>query len=363
MRGLWHSCDAPICGIIRLTSIAWALNVQKFLYGIGGIIVILLIAGFALPAQSRFVVSETIAAHPATVFALVNDLRRSALWLPVTESDPNTQLTFDGTRRGVGATLSWDSAIAGSGTQTISMSRPYERVETIINAGEPGETNTWFEIAGEAGQTDIQWGFEHDYGMNVIGRYIGLIATGVIRRDYERGIVNLKELAESLPSADFSTLDIVETDVAAIPIAYTTARSAPDTAAKSRALGDAYFKVLSFMDRNGLALSGAPVSIAREFTGAEQRFDAGIPVRGITEQTPTAADSVRLGETYAGKVLMVRHLGAYRTLGDTHRKIAAYIAVLGIAQNGDRWESYVTDPAEVAEGELVTEVYYPILDQ
>ena len=44
----------------------------------------------------------------------------------------------------------------------------------------------------------------------------------------------------------------------------------------------------------------------------------------------------------------------------THRKVAAYLAAHGIERNGDSWESYVSDPAKVAENELLTYVYYPI---
>ena len=33
---------------------------------------------------------------------------------------------------------------------------------------------------------------------------------------------------------------------------------------------------------------------------------------------------------------------------------------LGIERNGAVWESYVSDPRHVAEGDLLTYVYYPI---
>ena len=64
--------------------------------------------------------------------------------------------------------------------------------------------------------------------------------------------------------------------------------------------------------------------------------------------------------TYAGNVIRVRHVGPYQGLGATHGKIAAYLAALGIERAGPAWESYVSDPTQVAEDELVTYVYYPI---
>jgi effector-binding domain-containing protein len=69
---------------------------------------------------------------------------------------------------------------------------------------------------------------------------------------------------------------------------------------------------------------------------------------------------VKIGETYAGNVIRVRHAGSYQSLGATHLKIAAYLAALGIERAGDAWESYVSDPTKVSESELLTYVYYPI---
>ena len=89
-------------------------------------------------------------------------------------------------------------------------------------------------------------------------------------------------------------------------------------------------------------------------------FDSAIPVRGLTDATPRDEGDVRIGKTYAGPVIRVKHLGGYRTLSVTHRKIASYLAALGIERNGDAWESYVSDPTKVAEADLLTYVYYPV---
>lgn len=338
-------------------------NLQKLLYGIGAFIAVLLVIGLALPRYGRFVVSTGIDAPPATVFALVNDMRRSLLWSPVSDADPNARVVVSGPARGAGSSLTWDGAIAGSGTQTIVESRPYEYVETLINAGEAAETRTWFEISGDAAGSRVEWSFEHDYGFNVIGRYAGLVVTPVLRREHERQLQELKALAESLPRADFSDLEIERVRVEAEDIAYVRTTAPPQPDRMSAALGESYFQVLRFMDRHGLHAAGAPLSIARAFRGAELSFDAGIPVRGVTAATPRDDAPVRIGRSYGGDAIRVRHIGPYRGLAATHRKIAAYLAALGIERAGDAWESYVSDPTEVDEAVLVTYVYYPVRDR
>ncbi len=333
---------------------------QKILYGIIAFVALLILIGFALPRAHRIEVSTEIDASQATVFALVNDFRRFTSWAPWTDTDPNVRFIYSGNSRGVGATVTWDGAILGTGTQTIAESRPFDYVGIVINPGEPGEARSWFRLAPGTGTTIVHWGFEADYGMNIVGRYFASMLGGVVAREYEAGLVALRELAESLPDADFSDIDIEHLVVEPVEIAYLPTHSRPEPAALSEAMGAAYFEVLRFIDENDLQDAGAPISITRTFVGAELLFDAAIPVRGITADTPRADDGVRLGETYGGPVIRVRHVGSYRDLSVTHRKIAAYLAALGIERNGEAWESYVSVPVKVPEAELLTLISYPV---
>ena len=333
---------------------------RKVLYGIVGIVALLLMVGLALPRYARVDVETRIDAHPATVFALVNDFRRVSLWSPWFDTDPNARIIYSGPARGVGATMTWDGAIIGTGTQIISKSRAFEHVATILNPDESGEARSWFDLSDDSGATKVTWNFETDYGYNIVGRYFALILAGVVERDYQAGLTSLKDLAETLPRADFSDIEIEQIVVEATEIAYLPTTSVPESAAISEAMGDAYFEILRFIDARGLIEAGAPLSIMRSFSGSELLFDAAIPIRGVSDETPSDGGSVRIGQTYAGNVIRVRHIGSYRTLGETHRKIAAYLGALGIERAGDAWESYVSDPTRVAEEVLQTYVYYPI---
>ena len=333
---------------------------QKVLYGILAFFALLIVIGFALPRTHQVEVSTEIDAPQATVFALVNDFRRFGEWAPWADTDPNARFIYSGNTRGEGATVTWDGAILGTGTQTIVESRPYDYVGIVINPGEAGEARTWFRLAPGVGTSIVHWGFEADYGMNIVGRYFASMLGSVVAREYEAGLAGLRELAESLPDADFSDMEVEHLVVEPIEIAYLPAHSRPEPSALSEAMGAAYFEVLKFIDAQGLQDAGAPLSITKTFVGAELLFDAGIPVRGVTEGTPRESDGVRLGRTYGGPVIRVRHIGSYRDLSTTHRKIAAYLAALGIERNGDAWESYVSDPGKVPESDLVTLIYYPV---
>lgn len=333
---------------------------QKIVYGTAAAIGLIILIGLALPRHTLVAVEAKIHAHPATVFALVNDFHRLTLWSPWIETDPNARIIYSGPDRGVGATMTWDGTIIGSGTQTITESRPFEYVSSIINSAEASESRTGFDLSGQDGVTTITWSFERDHGYNLVGRYFSSILGSVVRRDYEIGLASLAALAESLPAADFSDIEIEHIVVEAGNIAYLSTSAARDPEAISEALGDAYFEILNFVDKHHLQLAGAPMSITRSFVGAELHFDAAIPVRGVTEATPGNEGGLKIGLSYAGNVIRVKHVGSYRSLGTTHRKIGAYLAALNIERDGDAWESYVSDPTKVAEADLLTYVYYPI---
>lgn len=333
---------------------------QKLLYGVAALIALLIVIGFALPRTHDVQVSTEIDAHPATLFALLNDFRRYALWSPLIDTDPDVRMLFSGSRKGVGAIMSWDGAIVGSGTQTIVESNPYDRIRIVMNPGEPGEAESRFDLAAGTGTTIVSWRFKADYGLNIAARYFASFLGRIVARDHERGLANLKALAESLPSADFGDTEIEHMTVEATEIAYLSATSRPEPAAMSEAMGDAYFQILKFIDAHELEVAGSPLSIKRTFSGAELVFDAAIPVRGVTAVTPRDATTVKIGRTYAGPVIRAKHIGSYRTLSETHRKISAYLAAHGIERNGPTWESYVSDAGDVPEEDLLTYVYYPI---
>lgn len=334
---------------------------QKLIYGIAALVVLFIIVGFALPRTHQIEVSTEIDAHPATVFALLDDFRRFAAWSPWSATDPNARVLYSGANRGTGAIVTWEGAIIGSGTQVITESRPYEYVGIAINPGESGEARSWFRLSPGVGATLVTWGFEADYGFNIVGRYFASTLGGVVARDYDQGLARLKGLAESLPAADFSDIEIEHMVVEATDIAYLPTTSRPEPAAISDALGKAYFQILSFIDEHGLSDDGAPLSITRSFSGSALTFDAAIPIRGISDTTPRESAGVRIGQTYEGPVIRVRHIGSYQSLTRTHRKISAYLVARGIERNGANWESYVSDPGKVPGDRLLTYLYYPIL--
>lgn len=330
------------------------------MWSTGGIFLLVFVVGLFLPSSAKIEREITIDAHAATIFALLNDFRQMRKWSTVLEGDANADIDLSGPPRGTGASITWDGHIIGQGRQTIVESTPYERVVIQFAYADQAPAKATFTLSPGDDATRVVWLQDIDHGINLGGRYLGLIQDSIFGPEQEKGLKRLKQLAESLPPADFSDIEIEQIVVESSAIAYLRTTSIPEPTAISEAMGDAYFAVLTFIDEQGLQDAGAPLSITRTFSGSELVFDAAIPVRGATAAAAGAAGTVKIGTTYAGPVIRVRHIGPYRTLGRTHDKIAAYLAALGVERNGDAWESYVSDPTRTDESELVTYVYYPV---
>lgn len=328
--------------------------------GIGGAVLLLILIGIVLPGRVRIEREITIDARPATIFALLNDFRQMEKWSPKAAEDANARVEFTGPPRGVGASVNWSGQIVGQGRQSIIASDPYSVITTIVDLGDGKEATVSFGLEEIDDMTRVVWTWERDYGWNIAGRYFGIMQDSILGAGIEQGLASLNDLAVRLPRADFGDLVVEQIVVEAIEIAYFRTTSIPEATAISEAMGDSYFEILNFIDQFDLQEAGAPMSITRTFSGSELVFDAAIPVRGLTATTPRDRRAVKIGTTYEGAVIRVRHIGSYGTLGQTHDKIAAYLAALGIVRNGDAWESYINDPTRTAESDLLTYVYYPI---
>lgn len=293
---------------------------------LGGGFLLLVVIGMLLPSSALVRRDIVIDAQRAAVFALIDHPGQVMEWSPRTETDPNAHLRFSGPQRGVGATVSWQGRVIGRGRQTIVESDPHERIVFRIDASGERDTRSSFELTDVDGGTQVVWTRERDYGMNLAARYFALFQDSIQGPAQERDLARLAEIATRLPRTDFSDLEVEEIIVRAQDIAFIRTSSAADSAAISEAMSSAFFDIIGFIDRHGLQEAGAPMSITRTFAGSKLVFDAAIPVRALHDGVPAAENAVRIGRTYAGPAIRVRHTGAYAGLGQTHDKIAAYLA-------------------------------------
>ena len=232
------------------------------------LVVLAVVAGVLLPSTVHVERSTVIEAPPSTVFALVNGFSQFNRWSPWFEMDPEARFTYEGPAFGPGAKMSWvsDNPHVGSGSQEITSATPFERVEIHDDFGDQGSAEVSFTIEKVDSGSRITWDFDTDLGWNLIDRYQGLMFDKWVGQSYESGLEKLKEIAEALPNADWSEMDITVVERDAVAILFMHGQAEANDAAIDRALGEAYGSIAAVMQRRGLEQTGAPLAIARSWS-------------------------------------------------------------------------------------------------
>jgi effector-binding domain-containing protein len=359
---------------------------RNILIGLVVLVVVVVGVAFVLPQNVHVERSTVIGAQPVAVFQVVNDLTRAKEWGPWYKREPDMQLTLEGPPQGKGAKISWVSKTQGSGSQEIIESTEFSLVKTKLDFDGQGTAVATIALETVEGGTKVTWSMDSDVGMNPIGRYMGLMFDTWIGKDYEEGLANLKKLVEESeksetnaalatpgdgtlppdipppPAAADPTKGAEVMTVEARPIVLTrgTAKAA-DAAAISTALGAAYQKLLNYTQANNLEIAGAPlaITVSHNPTG-DWVFDAALPLAEKPATPPAEADGVKVGETYAGRVVKLTHKGPYNTMAASYDKVDAYAKENGLKEKSVTWEEYVSDPAETGEADLLTNVYVAV---
>ena len=148
--------------------------------------------------------SATIAAAPEVVFEQLNDFHRWEAWSPWEKLDPALKRTFVGPPSGKDASYAWvGNDKVGEGRMTIVESEPGARVGIKLEFIKPwAETcRAEFSLAPEGGSTRVMWAM--DGNRNYVSKIfcVFMDMDKMIGGDFERGLGQLKTVAESAPAA------------------------------------------------------------------------------------------------------------------------------------------------------------------
>lgn len=176
-------------------------TVLKIILGLLGVLALIVLAGFFVPGTYRVTRSTSIAAPPAAIHGVADNLRTWLDWTAWnTNRYPDMQVKFGDKEAGPGASWSWDGPSTGAGHLTITRSEPAAGV--------------WYDLDFEHGKflsrgaltfktngpvTLVTWSQEGSMGRNPVNRWFGLLMDKMMGPDFEAGLAGLKKRAESAP--------------------------------------------------------------------------------------------------------------------------------------------------------------------
>ena len=164
--------------------------------GIAGLAGLLFLIGLFLPEATHMERSVRVNAPAEEVYQLVNDLPSWTKWSPWYEMEPTAEMTYSTPASGKGSWYAWDGQELGRGKLMITDAVAGSRIDTEMEfEGQGGAEADFFFEPNEDGTTTVTWAFDTEHE-NVMGRWFGVMLDRMLGPDYEKGVTNLKRVAE-----------------------------------------------------------------------------------------------------------------------------------------------------------------------
>ena len=167
-------------------------------------IAVFLVVAATRPASYRVTRKTVVAAPAAVAYAQVADFHKWPAWSPWAKVDPAMKTTYRGPPEGAGAVYEWSgNDKVGEGRMTLTGARPAEAVDIRLEFLRPmTATNlTRFSFAPAAGGTEITWTMDGQNNFLAKAFSVFMDFEKMVGGDFERGLLNLKTVAEAQASA------------------------------------------------------------------------------------------------------------------------------------------------------------------
>lgn len=174
---------------------------MKFLkWAIGGLlalVALLAVGGMFLPGTFKVTRSTVVAAPADRIYPLIAEPRRWKDWSVWNRRDPGMVITYSGPESGVGAVWEWKSKSEGDGRMTFTAGEPGKRAAFDLFFPDFGTTSKGeLLLTPEGSGTRVTWTMNGDMGKNPLFHWMALMMDGMVGKDFDAGLANLKTLAE-----------------------------------------------------------------------------------------------------------------------------------------------------------------------
>lgn len=112
------------------------------------------------------------------------------------------------------------------------------------------------------------------------------------------------------------------------------------------------------MNRIGLKRAGEVMISYTQSDEAGFEFEAQVPFTGDSAEKPR--DGVKIGASYAGRVMKFHHSGSFADMDTTYEGVANYLDSRSIEGQDFYIERYVTDPSTASPEALEVDIFVPL---
>ncbi len=171
---------------------------KNILIGVAVLFVLLWLGSFALNEKWHVEKSISVNAKPEKIYQLTTELKNWEKWSPWYGLDPNTKWVFSDSTYGVGAWYTWSSEERNVGKGKLKVIEAVENQSnkyTLEFEGMDASTAGFILTPEGDNSTMVKWTLDGECkGMS---KWMGLLMSSFVGSDYEKGLANIKRLAEA----------------------------------------------------------------------------------------------------------------------------------------------------------------------
>ena len=278
-------------------------------------------------------------------------------WSPWVKMDPGMSIRYDGPERGAGAFMHWKGNESGEGELKVLYSTE-DSVGYSMHMLDFGVKSVGkFELIPQGNATKVVW--TNVGKLAFWERPFGLFMDGMMGPDFEKGLVQIKQLVEGQPKVkkeeEKQAMVVEEKDFSPKQALLISIKCTEKEIGEK--LSAAYRDILAYMKQEHIRMEGPTFAIYHRFSAAQIQVDAGMPidrpVLGHKRIFYKSFEKVRSAQCL--------YRGDFAKTSAAHARIAIWMKEQNKRQKSAVWEVYLTDPDVVKDtAKLETLVVYPL---
>lgn len=123
------------------------------------------------------------------------------------------------------------------------------------------------------------------------------------------------------------------------------------------AINNAIAAINAELTKAGLKPAGRPIAAFTETDDTSFRFRAMVPIDAIPAGKTSLTDTVKFGQTPAGKAMKFEHRGSYEDIDSTYEAITAFLDEKGLESQNLFYEEYLNDVKAPDDPTLEVDIY------
>ncbi|HET7162232.1 MAG TPA: polyketide cyclase [Rhodanobacteraceae bacterium] len=267
-------------------------RVLEFVVALIIVFILAVIVGVFLPSHAHIERSIEISHNPQHIYDVLNNFRRFGDYAggSLQAQDPQVKYSLSGPAYGPGATLTWN------GNDTIGNGKLVNKSGNIDLAGNSTVTwdltNNWrgenktFTFTVTPNQrlrvNTVTWGYDVDYGWNLIDRYSQLWIHGDPATMIQYGLDSMQNMLAAIPNVDYGKVEpgLYRTNAMPVLLVSTKATRTLDDIDSAKAA--ALKQIDAAMAKLGVKAAGPTTTITTEWGDTTYTFDLAVPIDNAT---------------------------------------------------------------------------------